>query len=455
MSDQMRHRRHFLRFAGAAPLAGLLGASLFGEAGPARAASGDYRALVVVFLNGGNDGLNSLVPTDGAHADYSAARPELALSKNVLTPLSGSSAGHTFGLHPALAPLAPLYNQGRLAWIANAGALMRPVTAQQVIERSAAVPPFLLSHSDQTMWQQGWMGDSDTSGWAGRALELLPSALRNDVGAVTMNTDRTLVLGRRSPVSFLSGWDSRYWGQADLAHPETAAAQSLNRMAQWQFANQYEAEYARTFGRSVAESTIFTKAALSAAEPKGDFGADDLSRNLRKLASLLPVFKRLGYKRQVFLVQWGTFDTHAAQRGTAGTSQDAQLALLGRALAAFDQSNLAAGVDQNVVTLAMTEFGRTLRQASGGGSDHAWGNHWLALGGPVHGGQVVGTFPSLTLGGPDDADPGKGGRFVPTTSTDQVGATLMQWLGLPPEQFEAVFPNLANFSQKTINLLRA
>jgi len=317
------------------------------------------------------------------------------------------------------------------------------------------VPSFLLSHSDQQMWQQGWMGDADGSGWAGRGLEMLPTTLRNEVSAVTMNTDRTLVLGRKSPVSFLSPWDSRYWGQADLANPQTVAAQSLNRMARWQFANQYEAEYARTVGRSVQESTLFTQADLAAADPKGDFGTDDLSRSLRKLARLLPAFKRRGYKRQVFLVQWGNFDTHAAQRGTAATSQDTQLAVLARALAAFDASNVAAGLDQNVVTLTMSDFGRTLRQASGGGSDHAWGNHWLALGGPVAGGQVAGTFPTLVPGGPDDADAGKGGRFVPTTSTDQVGATLMQWLGVPAGDLETVFPNLANFSQKTINLLRA
>lgn len=448
-------RRHFLRYAGAAPVVSLLGASSLLESGPALAAGDDYRALVVIFLTGGNDGLNSLVPTDGAYNDYAAARPELALNKSVLTPMSGSSGGHTYGMHPALAPLAQLYNSGRLAWIANAGPLVAPATARQVIDRAVPVPSFLLSHSDQVMWQQGWLGDSDTSGWAGRALELLPTALRNQANAVTMNNDRTLVLGRNSPVSFLSPWDSRYWGQADLAQPQAPAAQALNRMARWQFANKYESEYARTFGGAVTESTLFTQVNLAAKAPAGNFGSDELARALRKLASLLPVFKQRGFKRQVFLVQWGAFDTHSAQRGTGPVSQDAQLATLAKALQAFDQSNLASGVDQNVISLMMTDFGRTLRQASGGGSDHAWGNHWFAMGGPVRGAQVVGTLPTLTLKGPDDSDPNGGGRFVPTISTDQVGATLMQWLGLPASDFDKVFPNLANFSQKTINLLHA
>lgn len=448
-------RRLFLCAAAAMPGISLLGgASLLGE-GAHAAAGDDYRAVVVLFLNGGNDGLNCLVPLDGAYDDYAAARPQLALPKSVLAPLAGSSAGHTFGLHPALAPLAPLYDTGRLAWIANAGPLVRPATARQVIERAVAVPSFLLSHSDQVMWQQGWLGDADTSGWAGRALELLPASLRNAANAVTMNTDRTLVLGRNSPVSFLSPDESRYWGQADLARPQSAQVRALTGMTQWQLANAYQAEYARTLGRSVEESALFTEAAAQAGTPQGDFGSDELSRSLRKLASLLPVFKARGFRRQVFLVQWGNFDTHAAQRGTGATSQDAQLAQFARALAAFDTANRASGVDGNVVSLTMSDFGRTLRQASGGGSDHAWGNHWLALGGPVRGGQVLGTFPTLTLGGPDDADPNKGGRFVPTTSTDQVGATLMTWLGLAPSELEKAFPHLANFGQKTIDLLHA
>lgn len=447
-------RRHFLRIAGAAPVVSVIGGTgLLGQ--QALAADNDYRALIVLYLNGGNDGLNSLVPMDGAYSDYAKARPELALSKDVLAPLAGSSIGHTFGLHPALAPLAPMYEAGRMAWISNVGPLIKPVTAQQVIERSAPVPPFLLSHSDQAMFQQGWLGDADTSGWAGRALELLPSDLHNQASAVTMSTERTLVLGKNSPVSFLSAWDGRWWGQADLTVENQPITQALNRMAQWQFANKYQQEYARTFGRSAKETTLFSKAALSAPAPKGDFGGSELGMAMKRLATLLPVFKSQGFRRQVFLVNWGAFDTHASQRGSGPVSQDTQLATLARVLPVFDQALVAAGLDQNVVTLSMTDFGRTLRQASGGGSDHAWGNHWFAFGGPVSGGQVLGTFPTLTLGGPDDGDPGKGGRFVPTTSTDQVGSAVMQWMGLPAGQVTAAFPNLANFGQKSINLLRA
>ena len=180
-----------------------------------------------------------------------------------------------------------------------------------------------------------------------------------------------------------------------------------------------------------------------------------MATNLRSLASVLPVFKSMGYKRQVFLINWGSFDTHTGQKGAGDTTQDAQLATLAKALAAFDQANQAAGLNTDITTLAMTEFGRTLRPASGGGSDHAWGNHWFAMGGAVAGGQVLGQLPALVLGGADDSDPQRGGRFVPTTSVDQVGATVMQWLGLPAASLPEVFPNLKNFSQKTLSLLSA
>jgi uncharacterized protein (DUF1501 family) len=249
---------------------------------------------------------------------------------------------------------------------------------------------------------------------------------------------------------------TRWWGRADLAHPETPAAQSLNRMARWQFANRYEAEFARTLGYAVNDSTRLTRAFLAATPPAGDFGSDEgLANNLRSLASVLPVFKAEGLKRQVFLVQWGSFDTHTNQRGGDANTQDMQFVSLGKALRAFDDANVANGLDSNVVTLVMTEFGRTVRPGSGGGSEHAWGNHWFAFGGPVAGGTVHGSFPSLVLGGPDDGDEGQNGRHVPTIASDQVGATLMAWLGLPPTEFETVFPNLANFSQKTVALLRA
>ena len=451
----MMQRRHVLGATGAAAATGLLG----GLALPGLAAAEDYRAIVVIYLNGGNDGNNTLIPTDGAYGDYQTARANLALAKSSLVSLPGTAAGHTFGLHPALSTLVPLYTQGRLGFISNVGPLVEPSTGASVLSNSVKLPPFLMSHSDQTAIVQGWTVSDDTSGWAGRGLEYLPSHLKNAVSAVTMDNNRTLVLGKQSTVSFMPPGGSRWWGTADLAQPQSAAAQSLNRMAKWQFANAYEAEYARTFGAALADSTFLTKAFMAAQRPTADFGSNnshgDLPESLRSLASVLPVFKAQGLKRQVFLKHWGSFDTHTGQLGSAtDNTQDTQLAILGKALAAFDASNKANGLDSNVITLVMTEFGRTLRPGSGGGSEHAWGNHWFVVGGSVAGGTVHGSLPSLVLGGVDDGDSGKNGRWVPTIASDQVGATLMEWLGLPASQLTAVFPNLANFSTKTLPLLR-
>jgi uncharacterized protein (DUF1501 family) len=447
----MLHRRQFLGAAGAATASGLLG----GVSLESLAAGDDYRALVVVYLNGGSDGNNLIVPTDGAYGDYQTARANLAIPKASLKALPGTAAGHSFGLHPALAPLLPLYQQQRLGFIANVGPLVEPATATQVLNNSVRLPPFLMSHNDQTAIVQGWTVTDDTSGWAGRGLEQLDSRLRHPLAAVTLDTNRTLVLGKQSPVTFMPPDGARYWGRADLADPGTVSAQQLKRMARWQFANAYEAEYARTLGYAVSDSTRLTKAFLAAQPPSADFGTDWLGSNLKSLASVLPVFKGEGLKRQVFLTQWGGFDTHTNQRGSDPNTQDAQFAVLAQALKAFDDTNRANGLDENVVTLVMTEFGRTVRPGSGGGSEHAWGNHWFAFGGPVAGGTVHGRFPSLVLGGPDDGDPGQNGRHVPTTSCDQVGAALMQWLGLDSSKFETVFPNLVNFTQKTTALLRA
>ena len=452
------NRRHFL--ASAASLAGLgAGAGLLSSL-PSRswAAGEDYRALIVVFLNGGNDGHNVLVPTDAGYNDYQTARANLALPKASLAALPGSAGGRTFGLHPALSQLVPLYTQQRLAFIANVGSLVVPATAAQVRANAVEVPPFLLSHSDQVAIQQGWSVTEDMSGWGGRGLELLPSGLRNPLSAVTMDNERTLVLGRHSAVSFMSQDGPRYWGAADLAFPERENVQSINRMANWQFANAYEAEYARTFGNAVADSTLFTQAIMQARAPAADFGSDNtgnLGQRLRAIASVLPFFRERGYRRQIFLLSWGSFDTHANQRGAGDQTQDTQLSTLAKALAAFDDTNRANSLDMNVITAVMSDFGRTVRPGSGGGSEHAWGNHLWALGGPVAGGTVIGTFPSPVLGGPDDGDFVSNGRHVPTIATDQFGATLMQWLGLQPSQFPEVFPKLVNFGQKTIALLRA
>ncbi len=449
----MNARRALLRSLLAAPALGA-GAWL---AGPRRAAAADYRALVVLSLTGGNDGSNCLVPTDGGYADYERARGELALPRSSLVGLPGLAGGRAYGLHPALTPLAPLYDSGRLAWIANVGPLIVPATAAQVMDRVVPVPPYLMSHFEQIAIQQGWGGDADLSGWGGRALEQLPPEMRSPLSAVTFDSNRTLVLGRRSKVSWMSGNPGglRYWGRADLSQTGQPLTRDLSTLPDGHYANAYTAEYARTMKDTVADAQSVVAAYLAGAVPANDFGSGPLADILRTLSTVLPAFRAAGHRRQVFLVNWGGFDTHGSQRGTAERTQDYQLDQLARAIAGFDTANRASGVDGSVVTLVMSDFGRTLRPASGGGSDHAWGNHWFAFGTPVVGRQVIGTFPQLVLGGRDDFDLGRGGRFVPTTATDQVAATLLRWLGLEASRLPEVLPNLANFASSDLGLLHS
>ena len=296
----------------------------------------------------------------------------------------------------------------------------------------------------------------DLSGWAGRGIELLPSGLRHALNATTMSNNSTLVQGRHSSPAFLSPFGSpQHWGSVNLGEQQSPEVQALRQLARQQSANVYANQYLRTLEQSINDSILFTSAAQRGVNPTQDFGNNNLADQLRRLAGMMPSFKADGFRRQVFLVEYGAFDTHTNQRGSDSTTQDSQLAVVGKAVAAFDEANRASGIDQNVVTLMLSDFGRSLRPASGGGSEHGWGNHIFALGGPVNGGQVLGTFPDLTLGGPDDGDAAGNGRHVPSTSTDQVAATVMQWLGLAPAQFNDVFPWLANFAVKTIPLLRA
>jgi uncharacterized protein (DUF1501 family) len=444
----MMNRRQWIRRAGF--FAGVT--ALGGVALPRIADAGDYKALVVIHLDGGNDGNNMLVPTDGAYADYEKARTsELALPKDSLLTLSGRTAGHTFGLHPALADLRPLYESRRLAFISNVGALIEPATRELVLANRVRLPIGLFSHNDASGFVMGSVEDS--TGWGGRGLESLDASLRHPGAAVAVGRGRTLVSGRRTAVSYLPGEGNASWGFADLLRPEDAMPQTLLRMGNWQSSNDYENAYSGNLRVALADTTLFGRVGRNAAPHRHDFGNNYIGQQLRYLSSLLPGLKAYGLRRQIFQVNFGGFDHHIRQRGSDSYSQDSLLAQVSKALAAFDAANRDNGVDGQVLTIVGTEFGRTLRPGSGGGSEHAWGTHWIALGSLVAGGQLHGAFPSLTLGGPDDGDSGGNGRFVPYHATEQVAATALAWLGLPASRFDEVLPNLRNFPQKTLGFL--
>jgi uncharacterized protein (DUF1501 family) len=450
----MINRRKFLTHAGAVSLAGI-GATL-GSVKDVQAA--DFKALVVVFLSGGHDGNNVLVPMDAAYNDYAKARPSLALPKDSLVALPGSYIGHQFGLSPATRALFDLFSQKRLAVIANAGALIQPTTMSQFKNGTVKLPPFLGSHAEQLQWVQGWMGDENTSGWGGRTMDAMTSEMKNFQPLVAMARDYTAVLGNTTGLSLANSGSGSRWGLAELSDPKNIASQRVEWASRLQSGNVYENEFSRSLRAAYTDTVLFSKGQSSGSAPSGNFPDVQVGRDLRYLARHLSYAKQVGARRQIYLVEDGGYDTHADQLSTdsANPGLETRIGNVANSLSAFDQSIQSYGLNNDVITVVMSEFGRTLDPAAGAGSDHAWGNHWFAMGGPVKGGTIYGsTFPTLQTGGVDDASfwqPYRG-QWIPQFSSDQFMGDLVQWLGLTPAQALAVMPNLANFSQKTIGFI--
>jgi hypothetical protein len=438
---------------------GLGGASALTFNSPAATSSlSGYKALISIHLNGGCDGNDVIVPTDSAYADYIKSRPNVGLKKDTLSPLTGSFLGHTVGLNPALKALIPLFNSGKLATLINTGPLIRPTTAQEVLAGTAKLPPFLYSHPEQTATVNGWMGDQDPSGWGGRAIEAMDPVASFRSPLISVNSNQsTLVLGQRSKIISASSYPSTSIGRANLLDPKNQWTQIMDSLSRFQSPNQVSAEYARTFKGIFSDAQDLALAAQKVPEPSG-FGASSVARQLAMVSRLVSYYKTSGATRQIYSLQWGSFDTHTNQRGTTSTplGQDTQLQDLAEALVSFQAALDQTGMSNDVALLVTSEFGRTLDEASGFGSDHAWGNHWFVMGNAIKGAQMYGTkFPSLVLGGADDAHPQKRGYWVPQISSDQVAADFLIWLGLPSSALTSVLPNLANFSTKTVGFMNA
>ena len=447
-------RRNFLKNAGAVSLAGL-GASL---AHVADVQAADYKALVVVFLSGGHDGNNLLVPMDDAYNDYAKARPSLALPKDSLVPLQGTHIGHKFGLSAASRDLLTLFEQQRLAIVANVGALIEPTTLDQLRSKTAKLPPFLGSHTEQEQWIQGWMGDEDMSGWGGRALDAMPKSLKNKQPLIALASDYTAVLGNDTPLSLANSGGSSNWGRVNLQDYNDLTQKRLEWLSRLQSNNAFEAEFSRSMRVAYLDSLEFADGQRIAAEPTGMFPDMKIGRDLRFTAQHMAYSKQAGAGRQVYLVQDGGYDTHTGQLSTDTSNPGLETRFhdVTSSLVGFDQSMRSSGMQDQVVTIVLSEFGRTLDPASGAGSDHGWGNHWFVMGGSVKGGKIYGdNFPTLQTGGPDDAslwDP-KRGQWLPQFSSDQFIADTLLWMGLTPTQVLEVLPNLSNFKNHKIGYL--
>ena len=445
----MSNRRQFLTRAGLLSLAGI--AASFPETRALQLV--DYKALVVVFLSGGYDGNNVLLPVDAAYGDYSKARTALALPKDSLVSLSGTHMGHKFALSPGMRAMAGLFEQKRMAVVANVGALVEPTTVSQVLNRTAKLPPFMGSHAEQQQWVQGWMGDADQTGWGGRMVDLLPQSLTARQPLVAMGGNYTSVLPNNASLSFANSNSNANWGRVNLLNATDPAANRVEWASRLQSGNAYEAEFVRSMKTSYSDSIDFALGQKNGPTPTGVFPDKQIGRDLKFLAKHIPYSKQAGSMRQVFLVEDGGYDTHVEQLSST-VGLDARLKDVADSISAFDMSMQAQGMGAQVLTIVISEFGRTLDPASGVGSDHAWGNHWFAVGGAVKGGLVYGqNFPSLVNGGADDSSDSKRGYWVPQFSSDQFIADIGLWMGLSAAQVTVAMPNLANFKVPTVGYL--
>ena len=444
MTAHANCRRDFLRLASA--LAGSAAAGAH-----AQTTAPDYKALVCVFLFGGHDGHNLLVPMGAApYAAYRAARGSLALPDGSASLLPVSTPdGTPYGLNSGLTAIAPLWGQGRLAVVANVGTLVRPTTRAEVLAGSAALPSNLFSHADQLLQQQaGNASGGGGTGWAGRAADGVQArnAGSSFPAAISMAGQALFCTGATVPsASLIPGYDLaadglRAWPDSAAAARRAAMLQVLNfdnGMALVQAANKVRRDAVSLNGLLAGNtSTSLTTV----------FPGTDLGRQLQQVAQIIKLRGSTGMGRQVFFTALGGFDTHGRQNWTHWDL----LRQVGEAMAAFHAATVELGVAGQVTAFTQSDFGRTL-QPSGTGSDHGWGNHQLVMGGAVKGGAVYGRFPYPALGGADDA--GSRGALLPSSSLEQFGATLARWFGVPTAALPMVFPNLANFSSSDLGFM--
>jgi uncharacterized protein (DUF1501 family) len=426
-------------------------------------AGDDYKALVCVFLNGGNDSNNMVVPKYNAgYAEYSAARAAqgLAIPQNNLLSMLPPSLGQEYGLHPNLSELHQLWGENKLAVACNVGTLVQPITKQQYLS-GAPRPDQLFSHSDQVaQFRTATPNNDATTGWGGRladrtapintgaAIPMITSVAGVTIFSNGVTSAPLIVEPSPTPLNLVLTLNGFGAGAEDLARKtamQRIRAEDLDKTLIQ--ATGFLTQQAVTVSEQLSQDPTLTVA----------FPNTVLGNQLRQIAKIMKYRTALNMSRQIFFVQLPGFDTHGSQIANQG----ALLRQLSQALKAFYDETVAQGISGKVTTFTMSDFNRTLNPAGSGanvGTDHAWAGHHLVMGDAVVGGNFYGRptangsiFPTLVNSGPDDVS--TRGRFVPTVSVEMYAATMARWFGLSDAELSLVFPYINNFPTSNLGFM--
>jgi len=458
-------RRTLLRRTGALSLAGAASSYALGLAGlgelAAESSGEDYKALVCVFLAGGNDHANTLIPIDSYnHAKYSAARgvaESVAIARDKLFPTALNHPDEqtlTDDLSYALAPTMPQlcrhFHEGRMAPLLNVGPLITPLTKQEYEHPNTTSyprPSKLFSHNDQQSTWQSFEPEGSTIGWGGKIADIAMSSNQNSMfTAIGINGNSVFLNGNNiTAFSTSASGPIRMYPVIGNLFGSRKASDALGTLLRQQYGHVIENDYAVANARSV-EYSGFVADRLKNAPSAADFGGSSLSKKLSTVAKLISARRDLGTSRQVFFVSMGGFDNHSDLAAKHS-------GLLGEVDAAVDNfySALSSlGVADQVTTFTASDFGRTLT-SNGNGSDHGWGGHHFILGGAVKGGTFYGTAPHVSTKTNDQVG---NGRLLPSTSVDEYASTLALWFGVNPSDLSYIAPNLGNFSNPDLGFMK-
>lgn len=413
------------------------------------APTADYKALVCIFLFGGNDSYNMVVPrSSNEYQIYKDVRQNLAIAEEDILPLDPNNPGSVaYGLHPSMGAAQQLFADGRLAVLANAGSLIEPVTKADYQNRTVILPPQLFSHNDQQNFVQALARGNAKTGWAGRAADIMQTMNINDRLSmnISLSGNNIWQSGQNVFPYSISGQGVETFAYQGH-HNEAARNDVFRTLMQGADAHLFQREYADIQARAWELSGDLIVALGEQSELTTSFPESRLATDLKMVARMISAREALDVKRQIYFVGFGDFDTHGAQNNR----QPALFSELSQALGAFNGSMDELGMADQVTAFTMTDFGRTLT-SNGDGTDHAWGGHQLIAGGAVKGGDIYGSMPDLNLN--SDSDIGEG-RIIPSTSIDQYGANLASWFGLPSADFGSVFPNLHNFDELDLGFMK-